>query len=525
MDPFLIKLGGERDTPATPPIQEVAQVSATMRATTTRRRRKTPPPKMALPSAPLPRSVVERSEEEGMVSPFVRRDALQRTPPEKTARPEASCRAEAMNVQSISLQQVKDVDSKSDEDISEVAVAMVADPLGAKQVLSSVSRSRGASTSSLHSLSSVAERKRDGIGTEEEKISLEKSSAFEMHGIKLRLDRALNDPNAKFSKAAAQKITAMFSEVSKLMMQLGCENAYLKGRLAERESGNRQPTLFSEVVKMKSKPKETPLISGIGKKTKTKPKKNHSVIVSSSKPELNTAEKVKKVLLEAIDPISNRIRIKNVKKTNSGKVLVETHSSGDLQKISSSQCLKNRGLTTALPTARRPRIIIYDIPKEMEVEEIKRAIFNQNPELFESIEYDVFAENCNFRFRVGKKDQSQANWVIEATPEIRNRLRSASRVYVGWVRCRILDFISVTRCFKCLDLGHIAKYCRAAEDTCSHCGLRGHRRDGCQNLSGPKACGLCRRRGREHDHAVDDKNCPSFKIAQDRYEQTIDYGQ
>lgn len=223
-----------------------------------------------------------------------------------------------------------------------------------------------------------------------------------------------------------------------------------------------------------------------------------------------------------INPASESIRIKNLRKTRNDKVFIETASKADLEKITGNPKIKERDLCTEVSTAKKPRIIVYDIPRHLQEDSIKRAIFAQNSEIFEDVSYDSFSENVNFKFKTGKRDGDTVHWVIKCSAMLRNRMRNAARIFIEWSRCRVLDYLSLSRCYKCLDLD-IARYCKAKMETYARCGLDGHNRLNCPTKDAAASCGLCRRKGRPCNHAVDDSNFPLYCLSRERYVQSIDY--
>lgn len=181
------------------------------------------------------------------------------------------------------------------------------------------------------------------------------------------------------------------------------------------------------------------------------------------------------------------------------------------------------GMSAEPPQDRDPRVIIYDIPGDMDELEFREAIWQQNPELRAEDSIEDFTRHLSPKFRLGRRESPTTHWVLAVSPAIRVRLKKAGRIYIGWQRCRVLDFNTPTRCYKCLGAGHVATYCREQRDTCSHCG-ENHRRPDCTKLQHPPVCAPCRKRGKPHDHLGDDKKCPTFKRAADRIARSTNYG-
>uniref|UniRef100_A0ABD2W5E4 Uncharacterized protein n=1 Tax=Trichogramma kaykai TaxID=54128 RepID=A0ABD2W5E4_9HYME len=53
------------------------------------------------------------------------------------------------------------------------------------------------------------------------------------------------------------------------------------------------------------------------------------------------------------------------------------------------------------------------------------------------------------KFRLGPKGTSTVHWVLEVTPEFRNKVTKMKGLFLGWQRCRIRDFRRLSRCYKC----------------------------------------------------------------------------
>ena len=73
-----------------------------------------------------------------------------------------------------------------------------------------------------------------------------------------------------------------------------------------------------------------------------------------------------------------------------------------------------------------------------------------------------------------------------------------------WLLVKVDDYkYSPQQCFHCLKFGHISKYCRNANKTCSVCANPGHSSDQC---GGEMKCLHCASR----THKSTDKNCPKY---------------
>lgn len=80
------------------------------------------------------------------------------------------------------------------------------------------------------------------------------------------------------------------------------------------------------------------------------------------------------------------------------------------------------------------------------------------------------------------------------------------KVKIRWIRCRVRERYNITRCFRCLAPGHIAKDCDGSDrrDECFKCGEHGHRTKDCANAA---RCIRCL--GKEQ--RADTTKCPQFR--------------
>lgn len=385
----------------------------------------------------------------------------------------------------------------------------------------------GGRSGSVSSLSSAGshKRKRDEA-SEYLSIGEELDAIKAMAGIRNKLDRFLADPNNKFNKSSSLRVLAIFNEANVVFSELCTENALLKGKLAKSVEPTAKRTLADIVqrnIPLARASKPPPLLgAGLNKQT-SRPKRSYTLMVSSTDPQRSASE-IQQKLQSNINPVRDNIRINRIRQTKSGKVFIDACSRADSDKIANSKALTDAGLRAAAPPARLPRLIVYDVPREFSEDAISEAVLSQNKELLEGLDKDSFTKEFVPKFRVGKREATAVHWIVEVTPGIRNRIRRSNKIYIGWSRCRVLDYLSLTRCHRCLDLGHVAKYCRARTETCAYCGNEGHGKVNCKMKSSSGVCGLCRRRGRPSDHAVDDKECSTYKMIMDRYKSSIDYG-
>ena len=106
--------------------------------------------------------------------------------------------------------------------------------------------------------------------------------------------------------------------------------------------------------------------------------------------------------------------------------------------------------------------------------------------------------------------------LISLPAEEAKKLVTAGKVKIGWVVCRMRLQTPLTRCFKCLEFGHLAKKCTSTEDRsklCRRCGAEGHI---AMNCTEQPSCMFCKNKSKiakNAAHIAGSSRCPVFKEA------------
>lgn len=180
--------------------------------------------------------------------------------------------------------------------------------------------------------------------------------------------------------------------------------------------------------------KDVAKIPKVGKKPVEKRDPERVVLVYPVDEQQTDAEKTKKLIKETLAPKEDRIQIRSVRKVTKGGVVVDAGNK--------SGALKIKEIARRVPTLRvtepkkpNPRVLIYDVDRNLEEEEIKECIYKQNLE------------------ELGFTEEDR-----EARPR-REHLLEAGRVYIDFAACRVVDQLVITRCFRCQGYGHVTRVC------------------------------------------------------------------
>ncbi|KAE9523197.1 hypothetical protein AGLY_016430 [Aphis glycines] len=87
-----------------------------------------------------------------------------------------------------------------------------------------------------------------------------------------------------------------------------------------------------------------------------------------------------------------------------------------------------------------PRIIIYDVDRDIAPEVLMRKIVEQNTELGITDE-EIF--KFRPRFRTGPKDNTYVHWVLEVQPEVLNKIVN-KRINISLSACNVREYLNIS---------------------------------------------------------------------------------
>jgi len=156
-----------------------------------------------------------------------------------------------------------------------------------------------------------------------------------------------------------------------------------------------------------------------------------------------------------------KVGISAFKTLKDGRILIEVGSKEERERISNRITEKcGKELEAKIQELRNPRLVIYNIPEDVTLENATKTIQEQNSEL-QPEECDLIAKY------IYRTKRNIRNIVLEVTPHARRQLMN-SKIKIGWFICKAADHIHVNRCFKCSRYNHRLADCRG-EETCLLC--------------------------------------------------------
>jgi hypothetical protein len=300
------------------------------------------------------------------------------------------------------------------------------------------------------------------------------------------------DPSKKVNKEQTATIMRYFKDMRGIVEELLLHNSYLTGKL-EQSAGleNKETQILTAVNKTLQTSKR--LETAVKKTARTeqrqpsyaervkmtsnkvgqiavKPPKNMVIIrPETSESDIKTSEDAREAVFTLVNPRKKGIQVRAVNKISGNGLIMETTNAEGLKAFTENAKLKEACLKTSTPQRRLPRVILYDVPREISEKELLACMRKQNQDRLN--EEDIAA--IKLYFKTGRKDTNETNWVMEVPPQVREKLLMGN-IYVSWNACKARDYISVSRCYKCQGFGHVAKYCRVNYEICAQCAESGH---------------------------------------------------
>lgn len=121
---------------------------------------------------------------------------------------------------------------------------------------------------------------------------------------------------------------------------------------------------------------------------------------------------------------------------------------------------------------------------------------------------DSFDENSAIEIISCKKMRDKEVCVATVKIDLSSfkKIMKSKRINIGWNRCRVYEYVEVTRCFKCNAYGHIAQNCTADNFFCPLC-ADNHQINECKAEAKDHKCINCIRENKKTNHDADVNHC------------------
>ena len=303
---------------------------------------------------------------------------------------------------------------------------------------------------------------------------------------------------------AVSEMDAMLSRLSGMFQ--GLESTLKKALIAAEKDKAR---LYSEQLAASpgTRANHTTTVHAVAQPCEIKPLTFGLVVKAAD--EKTSSHETKRIIKEAVDPKALQLGVCKIKHLANEAVFVECRSETD-RDILEKELTKMSAITVGRPKKKLPTLLLKFVPNEVEDADIKSTILQQNNL--------AHLENIILQKKFTKRTfEDSRHVVIEVSPNLRRALLAIHKLKLQWSMCDVVDFISVTRCLKCLGFGDTTRFCQN-QVKCSYC-AGDHHRNECGNKHVIRCSNCTKANTHIHDesrkantnHSVFSRECPRLR--------------
>lgn len=183
-----------------------------------------------------------------------------------------------------------------------------------------------------------------------------------------------------------------------------------------------------------------------------------------------------KALKKNIDVKKIGVQVHNVNSSEKGEIQIQLtgREKSNEDAFEKEVITQIGGTATSKLIEKTETIVIRDLAADIEQAELEGAIT-------EAVGEQV---NMEAKIMVTSNNRGLKHAFVTMPARATRKLMQRARIHIGWSRCRIEEKIAPARCFKCLELGHVAAKCRNNSEKgkrCFKCGESDHKVKDCQN--------------------------------------------
>jgi hypothetical protein len=231
--------------------------------------------------------------------------------------------------------------------------------------------------------------------------------------------------------------------------------------------------------------------------------------------------KIKKIILE------NGVPVNKITVSSSGDTFINLPNLKSREKLQPLLERHHNDHNILLLKKKLPQFSILGVTDDLSKDDIKNGLISQNEAI--STLVNAGHELSVVYTRPPPQGKAYHQVTVRVSPEIRRAIKaSGNKVHLIDRHCRVIDNFHIKRCNKCQSYGHYASKCKPdSQDICGYCGEH-HKSSECllrNNPSHTHKCCNCELAGLENSegHSTFWKDCPAYKIQQDKLKGAISY--
>jgi hypothetical protein len=145
--------------------------------------------------------------------------------------------------------------------------------------------------------------------------------------------------------------------------------------------------------------------------------------------EFKSSEEVSDAVFTLVNPRKKGIQVTAILQISGNGLVVEKTNPEGLKTFTENEKLKEASLKASTPQRKHPRMIMYDVPRDISEKEILVCMKNQVL-LWDGSQRSTGNELGNGR---------------TPPPQVREQLLKG-KVYISWNACKIRDYVAISRC-------------------------------------------------------------------------------
>jgi hypothetical protein len=268
-------------------------------------------------------------------------------------------------------------------------------------------------------------------------------------------------------------------------------------KLSVPKTKEQKPSSYANVAKDASKKEEWAKV--MPKRLRKKPE----ALIVKKTGEASYADMLRKLKADpSLSDMGKQVR--TIRRTQQGELLIEVYgkASASVPTIRGAIEESLKDMAAVRTGAQRVALTCSGMDEAATAEELQSCLASQ----YEGI----LVKSEDVRGWRKMRDGTQTATVMLGPNDAITVLKRGS-VTVGWSRCRIVQDIRPTRCYRCLGYGHRATNCKLEDrsDCCLRCGEHGHKAKGCV---APPRCLICSS-DVDRKHATGSFACPTYKAS------------
>lgn len=231
----------------------------------------------------------------------------------------------------------------------------------------------------------------------------------------------------------------------------------------------------------------------------------HTVLVESVDPRHTSDDVIKKVKAE-VDVVKLGIGVNSLRKVRGQKILVGCDTAEDQRALREAVMGLGIGLSAATQSLKNPLLKFAGVTNDLTDAKIIEAITNQNKSLLGELARTEL--DLKIVRRATGRIPEVSNVIAQVSPALWSCLRD-QKVRIGFQIIPTYDQTPVIQCYRCLEFGHVARFCKN-EVVCGYC-AGSHDTRNCAKREEYPVCKTCNNHQRDSCHPAYSSLCPEWQ--------------